>query len=223
MKDLYNQEVLITNGQISRYDIEELKNITSKNRFLINHTDNGFRTFDKKDIKKTTFYKDDNQSFVFYMDYIEDQKYLIKDSIPDLKWEIRTDENKNILGYHCEQAKLKFRGANFTAYFTRELPYSFGPWKFHGLPGVILEIALDENDTYYWKAEKVIYPYKNSKIDLTFKKADYNTELKEFVNKKEQAVIQKAKKKAAEVSKDGKFSVIYKRPWPEKIYEWEKK
>jgi GLPGLI family protein len=48
--------------------------------------------------------------------------------------EDRRNKNKKILGYDCIKATANFRGSEVTAYFTKELPYSAGPFKFFGLP-----------------------------------------------------------------------------------------
>jgi GLPGLI family protein len=44
-----------------------------------------------------------------------------------------------ICGYPCKKAKTKFRGRIWTVWYTPLLPYSDGPWKFCGLPGLVLE------------------------------------------------------------------------------------
>ena len=44
-----------------------------------------------------------------------------------------------ICNYPCKKAKTKFRGRTWTVWYTPLLPYSDGPWKFCGLPGLVLE------------------------------------------------------------------------------------
>ncbi|PNP94704.1 hypothetical protein BFS16_07440 [Hoylesella timonensis] len=56
-------------------------------------------------------------------------------------------EKKKILGYTCQKAKCSFRGRNYVAWFTSEIPISEGPYKFSGLPGLILQIH-DETSQY---------------------------------------------------------------------------
>lgn len=58
-------------------------------------------------------------------------------------WNI-TDETKEIGSFQSTKATTTFRGRNYTAWFTTEVSVSSGPWKFHGLPGLILEIYDDE-------------------------------------------------------------------------------
>jgi len=58
---------------------------------------------------------------------------------PNFGWEI-LPETKDILGYKCQKAKGKFRGREYIAWFSSEIPRSDGPWKFSGLPGLILAV-----------------------------------------------------------------------------------
>lgn len=44
-----------------------------------------------------------------------------------------------ISDYPCKKAKADFRGRTWTVWYTPLLPYSDGPWKFCGLPGLVLE------------------------------------------------------------------------------------
>lgn len=55
-----------------------------------------------------------------------------------------TDEKKDIIGFVCTKATCEFRGRNWTVWFTTELPVSDGPWKFNGLPGLILKAEDDK-------------------------------------------------------------------------------
>jgi len=55
----------------------------------------------------------------------------------ELKWEIDKEE-KRILGFNCLKATTSYHGRDYTAWFTADLPFQSGPWKLHGLPGLIL-------------------------------------------------------------------------------------
>ena len=64
---------------------------------------------------------------------------------PNFGWEI-LPETKDILGYKCQKAKGKFRGREYIAWFSSEIPRSDGPWKFSGLPGLILAVQDTRGD-----------------------------------------------------------------------------
>lgn len=59
---------------------------------------------------------------------------------PTLKWEL-LNETKNILGVECNSAKvITDNGDEFTAWYTTKYPFSDGPFRFKGLPGLIVKI-----------------------------------------------------------------------------------
>lgn len=44
-----------------------------------------------------------------------------------------------MLNYECLLAESDYHGRRWKAWFTPEIPMQYGPWKFHGLPGLILK------------------------------------------------------------------------------------
>ncbi|MXV39124.1 GLPGLI family protein [Flavobacteriaceae bacterium Ap0902] len=66
--------------------------------------------------------------------------FIVKDSIAIVNW-VLTDDFKEVLGHKCQKATASFRGRDYIAYFNPNIPESFGPWKFHGLPGLVFEIS----------------------------------------------------------------------------------
>jgi GLPGLI family protein len=84
--------------------------------------------------------KDYSRSSMCLIDYIFQKKFYVKDSLHPMIWEYQTDQKK-ILGYYCRAAVTFFRGRNYMAYYTPDLSMKGGPWKFGGLPGLILEVV----------------------------------------------------------------------------------
>lgn len=71
------------------------------------------------------------------MDYL-----LYTEPLPAIDWELEEGE-RTILGYACHRARCAFRGRNYEAWYAPEIAVSAGPWKFGGLPGLILAIKDD--------------------------------------------------------------------------------
>jgi len=53
------------------------------------------------------------------------------------EWEV-LPETTTILNYPCNKATARFKGRDWTVWFTTAIPRSEGPWKLCGLPGLIL-------------------------------------------------------------------------------------
>ena len=101
-------------------------------------------------------FKDYETNQLLYTDNISIRYYYITDTLDNFKW-IITKEKQKIQNYNCVKATTNFRGRVYNAWFAEEIPLRFGPWKFGGLPGLIIKLADSE--------EK--YIYELSGLDLT--------------------------------------------------------
>lgn len=94
-----------------------------------------------------------NTQFISLYDYTA-YKYELEEDFPNLVWNLN-DETKTILGNECQSATTSFAGRDYTAWYTLEIPISGGPYKFYGLPGLILEIY-DSKNQYHFEAVGLI-------------------------------------------------------------------
>lgn len=103
------------------------------------------------------FYR--GQKILFLSEKINKNYFVVSDSLQLMKWKIQKTKPVRYLGLDCYQAKGYFRGRNYTAYFAPKIKKSDGPFKFSGLPGLIIKIASD--DKYQiWQAIKINYHEK---------------------------------------------------------------
>ncbi|MGP2571037.1 GLPGLI family protein [Ornithobacterium rhinotracheale] len=67
---------------------------------------------------------------------------------PTLKWQLQKDQ-KEILGYAVQKATTQYGGREWEAWFAKDIPLSYGPYVFNGLPGLILEVYDTENEHHF--------------------------------------------------------------------------
>lgn len=92
--------------------------------------------------------------------------YWYSEKMPVQDWNILND-TLSIAGYLCQKAECKFRGRNYIAWFATDIPINKGPWKFSGLPGLIMKIH-DTDDKFIFECIAI----KNTQVPI--KKYDYN-------------------------------------------------
>ena len=102
---------------------------------------------------------------------------LSSEESSNLNWEIlnKTQKNDNIT---MQLAKTKAYGRIWYAWFSKDIPIDFGPYKFNGLPGFIVSL-FDENNTFTFTLQKFKKKRKtlnlpNQKNYKKIQKADYN-------------------------------------------------
>ena len=79
--------------------------------------------------------------------------WILYESLEKPNWVI-TDETDIILGFPCIKATTNFRGREWIAFFTPDIPIQEGPWKLYGLPGLILK-AYDSKRHYFYEAKDI--------------------------------------------------------------------
>ncbi|MDR1984816.1 MAG: GLPGLI family protein [Prevotellaceae bacterium] len=67
--------------------------------------------------------------------------YEYTENIESINWQFFPDEAKEILGYNCKKATCTFRGRDYEAWYAPDIPINRGPYKFSGLPGLILRVS----------------------------------------------------------------------------------
>ena len=94
---------------------------------------------------------------IFYRDFSAKRKvdfrefmgknYLIEDTLAGGNWKM-TGETKKVLGYNCMSATTSdtVRKREITAWFTSDLPLASGPQTFSQLPGMILEVDINNGE-----------------------------------------------------------------------------
>lgn len=113
-------------------------------------------------IKKDFFYKDYEKDTLVFNEIISVNKQFVGEKINLFNWEIKPKSDTIVLGFKCQKAITQFRGRTYEAIFSNEIAPYGGPWKFDGLPGLIL--AIRSLDNYF-----VIIPLKIKINDSSIK------------------------------------------------------
>lgn len=135
---------------------------------------------------RKSIYRKNNNTQIYSFEYLPkskstlEEKFVRDNIILDYE-HVNTDEI--ILGYHCKLVKTKFRGRNYKIWYTKDIPVSSGPWKFFGLPGLILKVENDDR-LFEYMATRIVLN-KEFKIPQTLKNLYINLsssmEYKEFI------------------------------------------
>ena len=104
------------------------------------YTKQGYRSMDYRVFKNTP--KQGYQYFTHSPGWISTRDKT--DSL--FTWELMEGDT-TVCEYSCKKAQTTFRGRTWTVWYTLDLPYSDGPWKFCGLPGLVLHAY--ESEGYF--------------------------------------------------------------------------
>jgi len=86
-------------------------------------------------------YKFFAENRLMFRQFLLQNYYIYEEPLQFLNWQIIPGEEKVIQNYRVQKATTTFGGRNWVAWFAPEIPISDGPYKFNGLPGLIIKIG----------------------------------------------------------------------------------
>lgn len=98
-------------------------------------------------------YKNMKEKAIIHQKGIMGKPFLVIDDLKRIKWKI-TPEKVKYLGYECQKAVLETNDVFVIAWFTSQIPVQVGPSDYHGLPGAILMVNVNDGEVEF-KATKV--------------------------------------------------------------------
>lgn len=110
--------------------------------------------------------------------------YKYVETLKPQDWKI-FDETATISNLKCQKASTFFRGRKYEAWFSIDVPIIYGPYKFSGLPGLIVRIT-DTKNNFLYELLKIEYgssdvPMKICQVFTTFSDNKFiETTRKEF-------------------------------------------
>ena len=131
------------------------------------------------------YYYDTRKDFYVKDNYL-DEILIFKEKPLKEVWKLHS-ETKKLSNFLCKKATISFRGRNYTAWYTAEIPDPFGPWKLRGLPGVILELY-DTDRVFHVLASHVKVGIDNCTISVDEKELKKAMSLNSYLDKKEELI-----------------------------------
>ncbi|HFK5555378.1 TPA: GLPGLI family protein [Elizabethkingia anophelis] len=133
------KEIMILDIDLNRKEsvFASLKKIKSDSLMLLGkqfYPDSSLET-------RYTIYKNLNNKDLFF--YTANYSGVPVQKIRDgrsFNWTTLAEVDK-MLGYSIQKAVIYFAGRDWEAWFTTDIPFSDGPYKFNGLPGLIVKIS----------------------------------------------------------------------------------
>lgn len=141
----------ITPDEVKFYEIEFLVSDSLNilhGGFSSQHTSQSEQTI----IRKRNSSKNKNYFQIRMMPY-----YYVFETEDNIQWKIEPD-TKKINNYNLQKATANFGGRKWTAWFTPDINIPEGPYKFRGLPGLVLYVEDDKKDYIYSFSRNVNLP-----------------------------------------------------------------
>jgi GLPGLI family protein len=102
-----------------------------------------FPEIEQPKIPDLVVFKDHENNYLMSQESLYDKIFYTKEPLNQMQWQL-TGNTKTILKHNCQEATTTFRGRDYKAYFTTDLPFKAAPFKFYGLPGVTLKIQTED-------------------------------------------------------------------------------
>jgi GLPGLI family protein len=100
---------------------------------------------------------------LFLTSLVLNYDYCYEETIPVINWNLEPNKDTTIIGHHCLFATAQYCGRHYNAWFAPDIPIKYGPYKFNGLPGLIMKIS-DYDGFFDWVAVGITTPKRIKNI-----------------------------------------------------------
>ncbi len=121
-------------------------------------------------------YKDYKKGEIIYFGHILPTRFKYEEEMSDIKWSLGADTSR-VLGYIANQAFTSYGGREWIVWYAPDIPINDGPYKFSGLPGLILK-ASDLMEDYIFEAVTIERLKEPMDIEMSEKDAVSTTRQK---------------------------------------------
>ncbi len=112
-------------------------------------------------------YKNHPTGKLSYIQHIPSETYKYEEPLGSFTWKL-SNETKTYMDYNVQKATCSYGGREWIAWFCPELNFNDGPYKFHGLPGLIVQIY-DTRHHYNFDLSSINKLEPSIAIDITRK------------------------------------------------------
>jgi len=158
---------------------------------------------------------------------LNDKNFLIEDeTFKALEWNTNYSEEEKFGDKLCRKATADYRGTKIVAYYDPAIPVPSGPYKFGGLPGLVVMLYNDSAPPHYWLLKSVRYPFDGEiPLEQNYIHSLPNMSLKEYIKQDEEQVAEQIRimhsKMPDGVQVENRPQGKKFRGSVEQIYEWE--
>lgn len=144
--ELYVLDLNIKNQTSYFYGGNMIKNdsILNKLKSSVDGFSINFNDLKKSYIKEVISLNKKDKNITVY-DVIDGNLFKYNQSL-NYSWSLESGRTEDVLNYKSFGAKTELNGREWIAYYTPQLPLSYGPYKFSGLPGLITKIQDTKGD-----------------------------------------------------------------------------
>ncbi|MHA7059380.1 GLPGLI family protein [Aquimarina sp. M1] len=157
-------------------------NIIDKSEEIIDQEKSNSTEIYSYKIQMATYYKNQKENLFLnkypnYSSMLYGEDILITDTLLKHDWEL-TNIEENVSGYTCKLAKtVDYKGNSILIWYTDEIPINDGPREFWGLPGLVIQLQINEAVLVVAKSIKKL----DKKIDIKKIEGGNVMTIKEFL------------------------------------------
>ncbi|MEZ5048897.1 MAG: GLPGLI family protein [Saprospiraceae bacterium] len=182
-KSFTSYYVLETTPETSIYHVDKIKTEEEAKK-----NDNGRRWRWMRN-NDDILYKNINEGRQIDQSDLFGKNFIVEDTCQTWKWKIYAAEQRDVQGFTCMKAVFQDSTTMLEAWFTPQIPISNGPHIYGGLPGLILEMRMENRHIVATKIEEYtqLEPYPTPSDGEVITKEEYD-KIKEEKQKEREAM-----------------------------------